>query len=553
MDVADPPELELILYNQNDVERYLAKIDGKAYTRIFKKKQQNSASKQEPFDRVTIMKKPQVPVKPESFHCAECSKEVNCADLPFLRFHSKAAEMYGLDTSEQLCRLEKFLYTNGNYGLIHTRKNGACMFDAFRKCINCPLGYTNTHLRRQIVMELAKNREFFLTYLKEHILEEYGKSEKDIPGPFSYQSYLQYMLERDSWGDQSMLLAMSAIFKVRITVVGGESLGETKFRHSGSLRKADVVLVFCGGNHYVAAVKPHSKGGNDVLAVQEVYIKDYSYNIMDEDPSVYSDEEDADFKSVAMAGNNCPSTGKETSDSGKISSCDSDTVPNTVNDSAPEKDKVPKVEDSVIPMDSSTPEVDSSVTPMDNSSPDVEIIDIPMDNSSPDVEIIDIPMDNSTPEVESSVTPMDNSTPEVESSVTCEDNAVLHVGNSSTLEDSAAPVLQGVTTLTQFPAVLIHFCDDCQKAFTTKWSLMHHRATKHEEGKFYYCSSPTCMKKFPSKGKLNAHAFTHLTASERINAGLCCKHCHKLFTAKRNLKTHIKKCHTLLATTSCWD
>ena len=73
------------------------------------------------------------------------------------------------------------------------------------------------------------------------------------PGPFSYLTYLEYILKCDSWGDEITLVVLSMVFQLRITVVTVPSLHGDPIRHINSLDKSDIVLLRSGGNHYLSA------------------------------------------------------------------------------------------------------------------------------------------------------------------------------------------------------------------------------------------------------------------------------------------------------------
>ena len=149
------------------------------------------------------------------------------------------------------------------------------MFASLRRCIDCPLEYSNTHLRRQIVVTVAENLEFFWPVLSQHIKGNYGhlridkatydKKKKDgtitqqekedfeCPGPFSLIGYLKALMRRNFWGDEMVLMISSMMWQVGITVLTGETLRCIKFRHSNALSKADIILIRSGSNHYVPA------------------------------------------------------------------------------------------------------------------------------------------------------------------------------------------------------------------------------------------------------------------------------------------------------------
>ena len=125
------------------------------------------------------------------------------------------------------------------------------MFASLRRCIDSPLEYSNTHLRRQIVVTVAENPEFFFPVLSQHTKGNYGhirkskatydqkkregtitsqeKEDYECPGPFSLKSYLQALLKRKFWGDEMVLMVSSMMWQVGITVLTGETLRCIKF------------------------------------------------------------------------------------------------------------------------------------------------------------------------------------------------------------------------------------------------------------------------------------------------------------------------------------
>ena len=134
--------------------------------------------------------------------------------------------------------------------------------------------YTNTHLRRQLVMEMIWYKEFFLPHLTDAISggyggklspKEYARRDREglltaearqaykEPGRFSYLRYLEHILKRDSWGNEITLVVLSMMFQLSITVVTVPSLHGDPIRHINALEKSDIVLLRSGGNHYLSA------------------------------------------------------------------------------------------------------------------------------------------------------------------------------------------------------------------------------------------------------------------------------------------------------------
>ena len=180
----------------------------------------------------------------------------------------------GCNTPDEFSSLLEYLQLNRGWFPFHIQRQGACQFAVFRRGIDCPMEYTNTHLWRQLVMEMIRYKEFFLPHLTDAIsggyggklsAEEYSHREKKglltaatrqaymEPGPFSYLTYLEHILKCDSWGDEITLVVLSMVFQLRITVVTISSLHGDPIRHINSLEKSDIVLLRSGGNHYLSA------------------------------------------------------------------------------------------------------------------------------------------------------------------------------------------------------------------------------------------------------------------------------------------------------------
>ena len=180
----------------------------------------------------------------------------------------------GCNTPDEFSSLLEYLQLNGEWFPFHVQRRRACQFAAFRRGIDCPMEYTNTHLRRQLVMEMILYKEFFLPHLTDAIsggyggklsADEYARRDRaglltaaarqayEEPGPFSYLTYLEHILKRDSWGDEITLVILSMVFQLRITVVTVPSLHGDPIRHINALDKSDIVLLRSSGNHYLSA------------------------------------------------------------------------------------------------------------------------------------------------------------------------------------------------------------------------------------------------------------------------------------------------------------
>ena len=185
------------------------------------------------------------------------------------------ASVYGMPSLFKLSRLQEYLEINGGFQLKYVPKDGTCMWQAVLTCISSPGEYQFPMLQRQVVLSISEHLDFFLKLLRDHIKAQYGppmlptdefkrklaegaltaeqKEDQVCPGPFSLVTYLEYLLKEGTWGDYGVLLVISMMWQVKVTVVLGESLHQERICHNSGMRYADLVLVFCGGNHYVLA------------------------------------------------------------------------------------------------------------------------------------------------------------------------------------------------------------------------------------------------------------------------------------------------------------
>ena len=82
----------------------------------------------------------------------------------------------GCNTPDEFSSLLEYLQLNRGWFPFHVQRPGACQFAVFRRGIDCPMEYTNTHLRCQLMMEMIRYKEFFLPHLTDAISRGYGGS-----------------------------------------------------------------------------------------------------------------------------------------------------------------------------------------------------------------------------------------------------------------------------------------------------------------------------------------------------------------------------------------
>ena len=187
------------------------------------------------------------------------------------------ADKYSLKNASELLRLGEYLHMNGSYEICPTPKDGDCLYSAVKWGCDFPQEYSSDMMKRQLIVTMCENPDFFLQYLYDGIAGEYGgvrlskekyeQKRKDneltpdqihdysAPGPFSFCEWLEYIWQDGTWGDESVITALSLQWQLCTTVLNAEKLYEVRMRHDRPLEDVDLVVVHCGRNHYVGACK----------------------------------------------------------------------------------------------------------------------------------------------------------------------------------------------------------------------------------------------------------------------------------------------------------
>ena len=186
-----------------------------------------------------------------------------------------AAPLYSLSNASQLSRISEYLYENAGLNIAHTPKDGDCLYHSCRVAMDLPQEYVPMLMKRQIIVFMAQNAKICSEIFNPTIQGTYGDARMDpeqfeslkkakalspkqiekqeLPGPFSYLGYLKHQLKEGSWGDEIMVTAMSMMWQITVTILYAETLTEHRIRHDRLVGKVDMVVVFCGGCHYVGA------------------------------------------------------------------------------------------------------------------------------------------------------------------------------------------------------------------------------------------------------------------------------------------------------------
>ena len=171
------------------------------------------------------------------------SQDYWAPDLPF-----------GFKTCSQYSRIHSYLAKNANLFLKPVPADGSCMFNSIIQQIDCEQEYTQVHLRRDMVLFIIENLDYFFNLLEIMIKSQYGEENQEgIPGPFSFVEWLEHMLKSDSYGDEACLHVFSRMFQVPLVVINSDSLCSIRYRNKLELDKQELCLIYVDGNHYMPA------------------------------------------------------------------------------------------------------------------------------------------------------------------------------------------------------------------------------------------------------------------------------------------------------------
>ena len=87
----------------------------------------------------------------------------------------------------------------------------------------------------------------FITLMSNYGLEEETEQYK---GPLSSKDYLRHMLEREFWGDEVVLYAISCMCGLKISMLNSRTLQEYCIHHDVPFTDTDICVVYNARCHY---------------------------------------------------------------------------------------------------------------------------------------------------------------------------------------------------------------------------------------------------------------------------------------------------------------
>ena len=173
------------------------------------------------------------------------------------------------------CRLNQIInniITTSVLCILKVKGDNRCLYTALRRRLDCPVEYTSSHLKRQLIHYLALRAREFAQYCNNHILHEYNNPL--LNKGFSYKSYLLYMLEDSRWGDTITLYSMFILFNLPISVLFPDSLMIAPIRHDiKDLARVDILVLHTGGLHYTTIGKGrHHRKKGQIYGIQVIHV-----------------------------------------------------------------------------------------------------------------------------------------------------------------------------------------------------------------------------------------------------------------------------------------
>ena len=176
-------------------------------------------------------------------------------------------------SARHVARIIAYMKVNGGYTIVQTQELGNCLYASILRGTDITKEFTTMHLRRMLVVLISKNPHFFFEFLKVPLAKLYGHDrispeeldrqkaagecteayakDQRLPGPFCLKTFCEHLLKNGTWGDDLILTLISCMWQLKITSVNATTLGETRIRHNLPLEKADLVVIFAMGDHFM--------------------------------------------------------------------------------------------------------------------------------------------------------------------------------------------------------------------------------------------------------------------------------------------------------------
>ena len=97
---------------------------------------------------------------------------------------------------------------------------------------------------------IYKNK--YLSLMSQYGVEVEGEADwgRGWTPPLSFKQYLCLLLQRDFWGDEVVLYAISCMWSLKITILNMKTLQEYRICHGRTMDYTDVVITYNAVNHF---------------------------------------------------------------------------------------------------------------------------------------------------------------------------------------------------------------------------------------------------------------------------------------------------------------
>ena len=118
------------------------------------------------------------------------------------------------------------------------------LFNCLRKRLDTLKEYTSTHLKRQVIIFVCNQAQFFNKYLHRYIF--YAYNNPMVKKNFSLKTYLQWLAQEGTWGDEAISTSVPSCGKPLCPFFSQKQLGPyicgTAFRTSPKLQSWSFTL-----------------------------------------------------------------------------------------------------------------------------------------------------------------------------------------------------------------------------------------------------------------------------------------------------------------------
>ncbi len=148
--------------------------------------------------------------------------------------------------------------------------DGDCLYNAVLQSVEAPQNYRADDLRCQLASFICSYADSLFPKLDPLIRRYYGEEGPDQS--LSFQGYVGQLGSHNAWGDLVALVALSYMWKVKISIVDILSFDVTRVNHSSEVWWQNAILLcYNGRDHFFSLIPPD--GGKIPVTTTQVLCK----------------------------------------------------------------------------------------------------------------------------------------------------------------------------------------------------------------------------------------------------------------------------------------